>query len=131
MSNHVSVKAIISKDNKVLFLKEKNGNWELPGGRPNSNENKTESLARELSEELGKNKYYIGSIFGKCEYEVLFQGIASHVILTIYEVEADNHNFKVSSEHLDYQWLGLDTISNFKMNKEYRNIVISYLKGKI
>lgn len=131
MSNHVSVKAIISKDNKVLFLKEKNGNWELPGGRPNSNENKTESLARELSEELGKNKYYIGSIFGKCEYEVLFQGIASHVILTIYEVEADNHNFKVSSEHLDYQWLGLDTITNFKMNKEYRNIVISYLKGKI
>jgi 8-oxo-dGTP diphosphatase len=50
----VSVKAAI-KDNegKFLLLREKNGDWELPGGGLEHGENPKYGLAREISEETG------------------------------------------------------------------------------
>lgn len=47
----VPVKALIVKDDKVLITKDRR--WELPGGRMHKGETPTETLRRELQEELG------------------------------------------------------------------------------
>jgi ADP-ribose pyrophosphatase YjhB (NUDIX family) len=48
----ISIKAIITdNDGNVLLLKDKNGEWELPGGGLEHGENIQDALAREISEE--------------------------------------------------------------------------------
>lgn len=49
----IPVKALIVKDGKVLITKDRR--WELPGGRMNVGETPTETLHREIHEELGIN----------------------------------------------------------------------------
>lgn len=50
----ISVKAVIKdKDGKILLIKEKNNNWELPGGGLEHGEEPHKGLAREIKEELG------------------------------------------------------------------------------
>ncbi len=55
---HVVVGVIINKKNQVLIAKRANhqhqGNkWEFPGGKVENDESPTETLTRELKEELG------------------------------------------------------------------------------
>ncbi len=49
----VSTKAVIVKGDRVLLLRTSAGNWDLPGGRLEPNEDVETSLKRELLEELG------------------------------------------------------------------------------
>lgn len=50
----VSTKAIIENEqNEILFLQEKNGVWDLPGGGLDQGENPRDALKREIDEETG------------------------------------------------------------------------------
>jgi 8-oxo-dGTP diphosphatase len=50
----ISVKAIIKdSEGRVLLGREKDGNWELPGGGLEHGENPKEGLIREVAEETG------------------------------------------------------------------------------
>ncbi|MEO6729168.1 MAG: NUDIX domain-containing protein [Candidatus Dojkabacteria bacterium] len=43
----------ITMDNKVIIVSTKPGKWQLPGGKPNENENYLETVKRECFEEAG------------------------------------------------------------------------------
>jgi len=50
----VSVKGLFfDKQGKLMMVQEKDGVWELPGGRVQKGENLTETLKRECLEEMG------------------------------------------------------------------------------
>ena len=50
----IESRAVISKNNSILFVKEKeDGNWSLPGGMVDQNETPGQSVEREVQEETG------------------------------------------------------------------------------
>lgn len=50
--SHISAKAVIHRNSKVLLLKNKKG-WDLPGGHLKQNETPIQGLKREVFEETG------------------------------------------------------------------------------
>ena len=61
------VKALIEKDNKILLVKEGNGEYSLPGGSYEKGENDIEALSREVVEETGYKNFKIGTYLGRIE----------------------------------------------------------------
>ena len=49
----ISVKAVITLENKVLLLQEHDKEWELPGGKLDEGEDLEQTLHREVFEETG------------------------------------------------------------------------------
>lgn len=49
----LSVKGIVEEDGKIWLRRNEWGQWELPGGRPDGDEQPEQTVVRELSEELG------------------------------------------------------------------------------
>ena len=49
----ISVKGIVFENGKVWLRKNERSEWELPGGKLEKGEQPTETVAREMSEELG------------------------------------------------------------------------------
>ncbi len=50
----VSTKAVIKNgDGKILLMRERDGQWELPGGGLDHGEDPRDALRREISEEIG------------------------------------------------------------------------------
>ena len=102
MSTHlvadIPQKVIIRRDDKILLLEDHKGNFELPGGRLDEGEEISQSIKRELKEELGVDveisgvfdTFYFTSESGVHHYVVLFLGkLASFYV-------------RISSEHQSY-----------------------------
>lgn len=51
--NIVTVKAFIRRDDRILLIREENGRWDVPGGRMEIPESISDTLRREVREELG------------------------------------------------------------------------------
>ncbi|HEX8227057.1 MAG TPA: NUDIX hydrolase [Candidatus Saccharimonadales bacterium] len=59
----VTAKALIfDPDNRLLVIRNHNGNWELPGGGWEHNEDFETALSREIDEELGVGISSVGPI---------------------------------------------------------------------
>jgi 8-oxo-dGTP pyrophosphatase MutT (NUDIX family) len=48
----ISVKGVLLVEQNVLLVKNSRGEWELPGGRVDPGEQRSETLSREFAEEL-------------------------------------------------------------------------------
>lgn len=49
----LSIKGIVCEGDSVWLRKNEHGRWELPGGRPDGDEQPDQTVVRELGEELG------------------------------------------------------------------------------
>ena len=105
----VSVKGMFfDEGKKLMMIQEKNGLWELPGGRMQKDESFIECLKRECQEETG------------LECEVLdrqpsivystVDGRARNRIMLCYRVQFSNLNFKRSDECVDIKFFTKDEI---------------------
>nr|WP_231748993.1 MULTISPECIES: NUDIX hydrolase [Burkholderia] len=96
-----SVKAIIRSGNAVLFLRNPRGEWELPGGRPESGESLEAALRREVLEECAltiTSMRYAGS--RSCEVVP-----GGHVLIVCFRCEFDGHAIAISDEHDRFGWI--------------------------
>lgn len=98
----VAQKALIEREGKVLFIKNKNDDrWDFPGGRLNINEFPETGLTRELKEEIGcdvtvgkviyTNQYFHGAAQKPClfiNYAVQLKGGAK---ITLAEDELSKY----------------------------------------
>jgi len=104
----VSLKVLIRKGDKVLFLKSANGKYlELPGGRINKFENKIsleKILSREIKEETGNNLIYKLGDFA-FQYRRLRHPGELPIFFTVYEAKYLSGDINLSSEHSGYHWL--------------------------
>lgn len=105
---NIGVKGIIKVKDKCLILKSvKNESpyWDIPGGRIDDDESLEDTLKRELSEELPSlGKYSVGKILNAYRLSHDLKD-GKGLLLVFYEIEADDFDVKLSSEHVEFKWV--------------------------
>lgn len=108
----------ILKDNDLLLIVKRNENddlypgaWEFPGGHLESGETLEEGLKRELKEEIGFNEFFDFKIISYDDEIKEKNGKLIHNIEINFEIDVnkDNLNIILSSEHIDYKWVTKDS----------------------
>ncbi len=113
---YVGVKGVICIDNKVLLLKgadESGGTyWDMPGGRIDDAETIQEALQRELQEELPSLRQFSQGkiVTASRHYKDLKDGLG--LLFLFYRIDAEPFEVVLSSEHLEYRWVGKDDIDS-------------------
>jgi 8-oxo-dGTP pyrophosphatase MutT (NUDIX family) len=111
---YVGIKGVIVRDDKVLLLRANGGKgrrdiWEAPGGRIDGDETMTQTLQRELHEELANiTDIHIGELLHATRLPWLIDGTNS-LTLVFFRVNAVFEGEPViSDEHMDWRWCTLD-----------------------
>ncbi len=105
----VSIDAVIIKDNKILLIKRGinpfQGYWALPGGYVEWNESTEETVAREVSEELGLT-------VDSCKLIGVYSSPNRHpkqVINIAYQVTTSG-NPKAGDDAKEYKWFPMNNM---------------------
>lgn len=130
----VVVGALVKDNNKILILRRSPhekvypGLWELPSGKKENLEDCETALRREIFEETGL-KVRIDKIFGAFNYLVEKGGGALDTTQVNYIVHPQSANtVKLSEEHDQFVWIGLDDLPKYKISKESKELIIQALE---
>ena len=100
----LSIKGVLIDDGRVLLLLNERGEWDLPGGRPDSGEDHRAALVREVREEAGL-AVEVGALVDEHLFEVLprrFVRIVAYACTLV-----GGREVVLSDEHLDTRWVPL------------------------
>lgn len=134
---NVRAAAIIIHDNKILVHKDANSNYyALIGGRVELGEDSTQTIKREILEEMGKEIEIIGYA---ATIENFFEGkdYKTHEIQFVYKAEFTNENDKrlqetiknvEGNDYLQYEWLDLGNLDKYLIKPQ---VVKEILKENI
>jgi ADP-ribose pyrophosphatase YjhB (NUDIX family) len=131
----MTIKAIIEYENKILILKDKNGNYDLPGGGLEKDESLDQACFRELLEETSYKNYkivmllpnnYNYSVMKNPEYaSTMYCYVVNLIdIKNGTKVEEDTAEEWVSKEELLLKFENRDT----SRHKAMRNCIKDYLR---
>ncbi|MEA2056473.1 MAG: NUDIX hydrolase [Patescibacteria group bacterium] len=135
----VGIKGFIVKDNKLLLLKKSERGyissefWDLPGGRIDGDENPLETLKRELNEELpGIKEIEIKDLLWVYRIPYVIEN-ASNLFLVYYLVGADVSAAKLSTEHVEKKWVGIDEFGELDapVNANFKDLLREFIGKKI
>lgn len=131
---HITVKAIVIYNDKVLALKKVKpstdgyGYWEMPGGGLEYGETPHEALIRELKEETGLDIKIIKPVYTFTAIRPNYQTVGIG-FLTI----PTNDDVHLSNEHTDYKFLTKDELKEILNENIYNDIAYTideYTKTK-
>lgn len=120
----ISVKGVLFQEGRVLLLLNERGEWDLPGGRPDSGEDHRTALTREVREETGL-EVEVGAALDQHLFEVLPQKLPGHFVRIVPFVcrLVGGSEVTLSHEHLQTRWLPLaelgETIAGHPLPKGY------------
>ncbi|VVD83043.1 NUDIX hydrolase [Pandoraea iniqua] len=103
----VSAKAIIRRNDTVLFARNPRNEWELPGGQPEPGESLEDAVRREVLEECGWQIAQV-TYHGSASFEVI---PGRHVMLVFYVCERDAGDLTplvTSDERTMFGWIDVD-----------------------
>lgn len=117
---HLGVKALIQDNEKKILLlrvnlkaltETKESYWDIPGGRVQRGHTVEETLIREIQEETG-----IIDLVNIKQFTMVLSNIRIPLkpldvglVLAIYTCEiGDNEEIKISNEHTEAKWFGLE-----------------------
>ena len=105
----VSVKGVLGWDGRYVVLRNRRGEWELPGGRLDATDTgPVEALQREMSEELGLD-VTVAEALDSWVYRVEDK----QVLIVTYRCEAvEPDELRHSDEHTHVAALDIDTLSD-------------------
>lgn len=115
-----AVKGIIKKDDGTILLLERRkkpgdiASWDLPGGLCEANESETETLEREIREELGI-EVVISEPAGTWSFVRPYdeQIVTAHNYLC--HLKNADAPITLSDEHVDYTWITPEEIARFPL----------------
>ena len=127
---HLTTKSLFCKNNKILFVKDSKGKWEMPGGKIKTDETPEQALKRELNEELGFCHVTIGNIINVWIFNTSFHKKDHQFYILVYECFTNETEIKLSNEHTKYKWVLLDRVADLKMENGHKESVKKYRKLK-
>jgi 8-oxo-dGTP diphosphatase len=108
---YIGIKGLIVKDNKVLVLRHNETDyWDIPGGRISEGEEISETLQRELSEELPSIKNIIVNDLLYVYRLPRNLSDGNGLILLMYKVTAQLDSVELSHEHRDFRWVSKEEV---------------------
>ena len=122
----VSVKGVIGWDGRVVVLRNRRGEWELPGGRLDATDASPEqALRREMAEELGLD-VEVGPLADAWLYDV--EG--KRVLILTYACAAERpEDLMHGDEHVDVAELDLDRLRHEPIPDGYRRSIAATQPG--
>ncbi|MEK7629470.1 MAG: NUDIX hydrolase [Patescibacteria group bacterium] len=124
-----TVKGTLKRDDKILFVKDTKGIWELPGGRIDFGENPEETLKREFKEELGWDNVKVGNTINAWSFTSQKEDVDYQFIVLVYECFSEEKYIKYSDEHIEYKWIPISGVNELNMRDGYKNSVRKFLSG--
>lgn len=123
---HITVKAIVIYNQKVLILKKATsstdglGYWELPGGGLEYGETPHQALIRELKEETNLDIKIIKPVYTFTAIRKNYQtvGIGFLALPT-------SDNVKISFEHTDYKFVNYNELKDYLNKTIYNDIILA------
>ena len=117
------MKGVITRDGKVVLLRNERDEWELPGGKLELFESPEECLAREIAEEL-QLAIEPKSILDSWTYTIV-PGV--HVLVLTYGcLESSLDEAVLSDEHKELRWFPLAEIDTLNMPEGYKASIRSW-----
>ena len=114
----VSVKAIIIDNDRVLCLKNERGEWDLPGGKIDFNEDIEKCLKREVKEEVNLE---IKNLNILKPFNLKFNDVAVLVLVYTAEISCESP-INVSYEHSEYNFFSKAEIKNLNIPQNYKDL---------
>ena len=120
----VSIKGVIAIDGRFCLLRNARDEWELPGGRPEPDEEPEAACVREIAEELGLETG-IAHILDAWRYRVLPE---RHVLIVTYACRPlTGVRPRTSHEHVAYGLFEPAAIEALAMPAGYKASIRRYL----
>ena len=123
----VSIKGFLCRNDKVLFLKTPTQRWELPGGRVNYGENIDDTFHREIKEEVGFENVRMGDLINTWSF--VNEEINHHFIIFDFEIFTDEDIIRLSDEHTEYKWIGVDEFEKMDMREGHKESLRKYFNN--
>jgi mutator protein MutT len=119
----VSVKGVVIRDGAVVLVKNRRGEWELPGGKLELSETPEQCVAREIEEEL-QLTVVPDTLLDAWVYTIEPR---THVLVVTYGCsETDERQPVVSDEHVQLRWVPLSELDTLPMPEGYRTSIRSW-----
>jgi len=116
----LSVKGVLIHRGRVLLLLNERGEWDLPGGRPDPDEDHRAALAREVREETGL-AVEVGAFVDEHLFEVLPQRFV-RIVAYVCGLQGDG-DITLSQEHREVRWVDVselrDRVAGHKLPAGY------------
>ena len=119
----VSLKVIIVDKNRVLFLKNERGEWDLPGGKINFSELPKSCLIREVYEETRlklKNLELVDFL------NLKFNNVPVCVVL-YKSILKSSKPIEISYEHFEYNFFDRSEIYKINCPKQFKEIIANQI----
>jgi 8-oxo-dGTP pyrophosphatase MutT (NUDIX family) len=122
----LSVKGVLLLDGRAVLLRNRRGEWELPGGRPDPGEDHSQALAREFVEELSLH-VTVGARIDSYVFEVI---PGQHVLIVTYGCTLIGpFDARASGEHTDYCLWPVERLSEIELPEGYRRSVERWVRA--
>ncbi|MEE8294902.1 MAG: NUDIX hydrolase [Sphingomonadales bacterium] len=121
--NPVSAKAVIISEGKVLLLKQKNGKWDLPGGKLDENENIVEGLIREVKEETGLKVWPMKHLVSKTRRVKNNKDLLIVTFLCSTIKPAKKKHIQLSDEHRKFTFVEISKALELEMHTRHKKAI--------
>lgn len=120
MIHPTSVKGVLLVKGQVVLVKNPRGEWELPGGRAEAEEDHAKALSREFAEELSL-QVAVSDEIDSYPFEVI---PGRYVFIVTYGCKlAGGFNPKLSHEHIEHCLWPVDRLDELNLPVGYRRSV--------
>ena len=115
---------IKNTDNEILILKRHPKSktdpemWELPGGKVEKGEHFTDALIREIKEETSLD-CEVGDFCEAVQNDYMHK----RTVQLIMYLENIEGNVKISEEHTEFMWAGLEQIKELEISSSLKKIL--------
>ena len=129
ITQQIGVKAIIEKDNKILFIKRSSkyknleDAWDIPGGRLEFGEEPEDGLRREIKEETG---FELDTIKQILDATTVFKNEEKQIVRITYlcTIKETNKDHTISDEHTHAEWIPKEKLKKLEMKDSILKKVI-------